>query len=99
MGVLPLRHRWFRSDLIKLLSIVEGQIRIPPQNLLHQEFDSAAMRNGKKFTKHRLSRESRANFFSNRVVNRVNQLTIKGVAKHFVEALKIELVHKRDEVN
>jgi len=97
LGLMSLEERRNRADLIEMYRMVRGLSVIPMDEFF--EIDGGGRTRGHlyKMRKSRFGTELRKHFFSQRVVNRWNELRGEDVAVGSVEAFKTRLTMRRRE--
>jgi len=89
LGLWTLEERRNRADLIELYKIVNGLSNLPVSTFFEFRTDTRTRGHSLKLNKRRSNRDLRLHFFSERVVNRWNQLrTVKCTGGNFCKFIQ-----------
>ena len=96
-NLMTLEERRNRSDLVELFKISKGLSAIPWNSFFRADNSERTRGHSLKLVKRRFKLDIRKYFFSQRVVNRRNRLSVEVVSAGTVEAFKRRLDELRKE--
>jgi hypothetical protein len=95
-GIWSLEERRNRADIIETFKILNGLSAIPASSLFEICKDTRTRGHGLKLVKHRSHTDTRKFFFSERVINRWNQLDQRSIEAQSLNAFKSQLERLRN---
>ena len=96
LGLWTLEERRNRADLIEVYKMCQGISLIPLDTFFERELDTRTRGHLWKLKKRHSRTDLRRHFFSNRVINRWNQLTLEAVMANSINSFKNQLQKLRD---